>query len=49
MDGIASLEPFMFMLLADTEEWPSLLGFWIAEAFSISMYNRKPRSMQSCC
>lgn len=22
--------------------WPSLLGFWIAEAFSISMYQGKP-------
>lgn len=29
--------------------WPSLLGFWIAEAFSISMYQGKtPRAYEAC-
>lgn len=35
MDPVASDSP------QRTWGWPSLLGFWIAEAFSISMYQGK--------
>jgi len=40
-DGLSSnkdLDPVPFDSEERTWTWPSLLGFWIAEAFSISMY-----------
>jgi NCS1 family nucleobase:cation symporter-1 len=40
-EGVASnadLDPIPLGSPKRTWEWPSLTGFWIAEAFSISMY-----------
>lgn len=38
----ADMDPVPLDSSQRTWGWPSLLGFWIAEAFSISMYQGEP-------